>query len=99
MMSAAAAGVASGRPEPASSPRRRPIPSSGELLPVVGLGTWQSFDVPSAGPAFDAVEAVLARFDALGGRLVDTSPMYGRSEAVLGGLTERLRARKPLHRH
>ncbi|EXI81726.1 MAG: hypothetical protein AW10_01034 [Candidatus Accumulibacter appositus] len=54
---------------------RRPIPSSGELIAAVGLGTYQSFDVPDS--ADPALEKVLARFVALGGQMVDSSPMDG----------------------
>jgi diketogulonate reductase-like aldo/keto reductase len=68
------------------SPLARAMPRSGEQLPVIGLGTWQSFDVPDAGELFDAAGAVLRRFLELGGRVVDTSPMYGRAEAALGEL-------------
>lgn len=67
---------------------QRPIPRTGELLPVVGLGTWQSFDVAPA--AYPARAAVLRRFAELGGRVVDTSPMYGRSERTVGDLASRL---------
>ena len=68
----------------------RRIPKSGEAIPVVGLGTWQVFDV--AGNATGLAEArdALARFVALGGRVVDSSPMYGSSEAVLGDLAASL---------
>ena len=66
----------------------RAIPRTGELLPVVGLGTWQTFDVDRTEYASRA--DVLQRFVDLGGRLVDTSPMYRRSETVIGDLaTER----------
>jgi diketogulonate reductase-like aldo/keto reductase len=63
----------------------RPIPSTGERLPAVGLGTWLTFDVARD----DAAElsrraAVLQAFFAGGGRLVDSSPMYGRAEQLLG---------------
>ena len=75
---------------------QRPIPSSREPLPVVGLGTWRVFDV-GAGPAERApLREVLQRFVALGGRVVDSSPMYGAAESVVGdlgadlGITERL---------
>ncbi len=83
LLAAGTAGLALNGTGPAAL-RRRPIPSSGESLPVVGLGTWQTFDVSSPGPAYDGVARILRRFDTLGGTLVDTSPMYGRAEAVLG---------------
>lgn len=64
----------------------RIIPSTGELLPVTGLGTWQTFDVdPSRYPALNDVLSVMHK---AGGRLVDTSPMYGRAEEVVGQLTD-----------
>lgn len=59
---------------------RRPIPSTGELLPAVGLGSWQTFDVEDVTP----ITPVLERFLALGGRVIDSSPMYGKSEAAIG---------------
>jgi diketogulonate reductase-like aldo/keto reductase len=65
---------------------KRAIPSSGELLPVIGCGTWQTFDVGSAAAARAPLHGVLeALFDG-GGSLVDSSPMYGKSEAVVGDL-------------
>jgi aryl-alcohol dehydrogenase-like predicted oxidoreductase len=68
----------------------RPIPSTGESVPVVGLGTWQTFDV-GASPAERApLEEVLAAFVELGGRVVDSSPMYGRSEQVVGDVAAKL---------
>lgn len=51
-------------------------------MPVVGLGTWQTLDLPDAEQG--AADAVVAAFLDAGGRLVDTSPMYGRAERVLG---------------
>lgn len=63
---------------------RRTIPASGESLPAMGLGTARTFDV---GPGQRAqVEEVLRRFVEMGGQVVDTSPMYGRAEAVVGDL-------------
>jgi len=68
----------------------RRIPSSGESLPVIGLGTWQTFDV-GASPAERApLEEVLRAFVALGGRVIDSSPMYGRSEEVVGEIASAL---------
>jgi diketogulonate reductase-like aldo/keto reductase len=63
---------------------QRPIPSSGEKIPALGLGTWQTFDV--SGARIAAVQPVLDRFLALGGRLVDSSPMYGNAEAAVGAM-------------
>jgi diketogulonate reductase-like aldo/keto reductase len=64
----------------------RPIPSSGEAMPVIGLGTSQVFDVGSDARARQPLQAVLQAFVAAGGRIIDTSPMYGRAEAVTGDL-------------
>ncbi|SBT08313.1 Aldo/keto reductase [Candidatus Accumulibacter aalborgensis] len=73
---------------------RRRIPSSGELIAAVGLGTYHSFDV--ADSASPALEQVLARFVALGGQMVDSSPMYGNSEEVVGDLAAKLGLRDRL---
>ena len=63
----------------------RTIPSSGEALPVIGLGTWQTFDVKA--PRYPVLQEVLKTLHAAGGRLIDSSPMYGRSEEVVGDIT------------
>ncbi|HYR29100.1 MAG TPA: aldo/keto reductase [Thermoanaerobaculia bacterium] len=55
-------------------------------LPIIGLGTWQTFDVGPSDAARAPLRDVLTEFVALGGRVVDSSPMYGRSESVLGDL-------------
>jgi diketogulonate reductase-like aldo/keto reductase len=65
----------------------RPIPSSGELLPVVGLGTWQQFDVGAADRERQPLRDVLDIMVQRGARVIDSSPMYGRSEQVVGDLT------------
>jgi diketogulonate reductase-like aldo/keto reductase len=65
---------------------QRTIPSSGEKLPVIGLGTWQVFDVGSGVAERQPLEEVLSRFVGLGGRVVDSSPMYGRAEQVIGDI-------------
>ena len=72
---------------------RRPIPVSGELLPAVGLGTWQVFDVAGQAEELGHARAALARFAQLGGTVVDSSPMYGASESVLGELATDLGTR------
>ena len=82
-MAAAAAGAGAGT-VPAIIRRR--IPSDGELLPVVGLGTWRTFDVGPTPAERQPLREVLARFVALGGRVVDSSPMYGSAETVVGDL-------------
>ncbi len=64
----------------------RAIPSTGESLPAIGLGTWETFDVGPGAATRGPLADVLARFVSRGGRLVDTSPMYGRAEGVLGAL-------------
>lgn len=69
----------------------RPIPSTGEQLPVIGLGSWQTFDVDDP----SKVQPVLARFLALGGRVIDSSPMYGRSEAAIGAMLASIRKADP----
>lgn len=64
----------------------RPIPSSGELTPVIGLGTWQTFDVGPSAAERAPLDAVLREFAGMGGKLIDSSPMYGTSETVAGDL-------------
>ena len=66
----------------------RPIPSTGEALPAIGLGTWQTFDVAPSARA--GLEGILGAFVELGGSVVDSSPMYGRSEEVVGDLAAKL---------
>ncbi len=60
----------------------RPIPSTGEALPVIGIGTWRGFDI-GRGTERAARREVLAALFAAGGTVIDTSPMYGRAEAVV----------------
>lgn len=62
----------------------RAIPSSGEELPVIGMGTWQTFDVAPSDA--QRLAPVVDAFAAAGGRLIDSSPMYGRAEEVAGRL-------------
>src|SRR6266576_363043 len=74
----------------------RPIPSSGEKLPVIGLGTWRTFDVDLTSDSRRQLGDVLSFFIKLGGRVIDTSPMYGRAEDVIGDLTATLGIREKL---
>lgn len=73
--------------------RTRAIPRSGELIPEVGLGTWQTFDVGEGKDERAPLLAVLRRFFEVGGRVIDSSPMYGRAESVAGELCEELGVR------
>jgi diketogulonate reductase-like aldo/keto reductase len=71
----------------------RPIPSSGEAMPVIGLGTYQVFDVGGNQAARPALRQVLTLLFEAGGRMIDSSPMYGTAEAVTGELLGALAAR------
>ena len=68
----------------------RPIPRSGERIPVVGLGTWQAFDVPRDGPERAAAKETLRTLVELGGTVIDSSPMYGAAEQAVGALAAEL---------
>src|SRR5581483_2889214 len=70
----------------------RPIPSTAEPLPVVGIGTWQTFDVGSDPAALAQRREVLSILFEAGGKVIDSSPMYGRAEAVVGGLLSDMKA-------
>ncbi|HRP75739.1 MAG TPA: aldo/keto reductase [Rhodocyclaceae bacterium] len=64
----------------------KPIPSSGERIPVIGIGTARRYDVDGSAAARVPLREVLRTFPELGGRLVDTAPSYGRAEPVVGDL-------------
>jgi diketogulonate reductase-like aldo/keto reductase len=87
-MLAAAGAYAMLRPATAlAQPRAiltRPIPSSGEALPVVGLGSWITFNVGDDPVARDACTDVMQKFVEAGGRMIDSSPMYASSQDVIG---------------
>jgi diketogulonate reductase-like aldo/keto reductase len=74
---------------------RRPIPSTREMLPVIGLGTANTFNVDPQGKDMAPLEDVLKRLIAAAGKnaLIDTAPSYGQSEAVTGELLARTRSR------
>ena len=74
----------------------RNIPSTGEALPAIGMGTWLTFDAGNSGERRKNLKEVLRIFQQTGGKLVDSSPMYGTSETVAGDLTEELDIRKKL---
>jgi diketogulonate reductase-like aldo/keto reductase len=62
----------------------RPIPSTGEAIPAIGLGTWITFNVGDDPVLRDECAAVMGAFFESGGRLIDSSPMYGSSQPVIG---------------
>jgi aryl-alcohol dehydrogenase-like predicted oxidoreductase len=71
----------------------RRIPRSGEELPVIGMGTWQTFDPPGGdAAAMGRLTEVLRVFIDGGGRVIDSSPMYGRAEENTGAILQRLGA-------
>ncbi len=74
----------------------RIIPSTGEKIPVIGLGTWQVFDVSDSPNELAPLREVLTRFVQLGGKVIDSSPMYGRAESVIGALVNELHLRAKL---
>jgi diketogulonate reductase-like aldo/keto reductase len=79
---------------PNASMISRPIPKTGEMLPVIGLGTWQTFDVGQVdnddAAALENLGAVLRLLFDGGGKVIDSSPMYGRAEAVVGDLLAKM---------
>lgn len=87
-MLAAAGACAVLRPSAALAEPRpllmRPIPSTGETLPVIGLGSWITFNVGDDPVARDACTDVMRRFVESGGRMIDSSPMYASSQDVIG---------------
>lgn len=80
-------GIAPGAPP---APVMRAVPSSGEMLPAVGLGTWITFNVGDDPVLRDECAEVMAAFFAAGGRMIDSSPMYGSSQPVIGYGLEKL---------
>lgn len=90
-----ALGATGARAQPApagAQPLTRAIPSSGEQVPLVGLGTWITFNVGNDAQARAQCADVLRQFFASGGKLVDSSPMYGSSQGVIGEGLARLSA-------
>jgi diketogulonate reductase-like aldo/keto reductase len=98
LIGAGAAGVASpvaglhaATKEASASMLTRTIPSTGEKLPVIGLGTWSVFDVNLTPDKQNELGGVLSLLVKHGGKVVDSSPMYGRAEGVVGELLTKLR--------
>ncbi|WFM70740.1 aldo/keto reductase [Halomonas sp. CKK8] len=76
----------------AAEPLTRELLGTGEALPRVGLGSWITFNVGDDPVLLEECTAVMAAFFAAGGRLIDSSPMYGSSQATIGHALERLEA-------
>ena len=74
----------------------RKIPSTGEDIPAVGLGTWQVFDAGNSAAARAPLRQVIAEFAKAGGKMIDSSPMYGSAESVAGDLVAELGLREKL---
>ena len=72
-----------------SSMNQKSIPSSNEKLPIIGLGTWQTFDVGTSSEKRAVLFEVLRKMREKGGSVIDSSPMYGSSESVVGDLTQK----------
>src|SRR6267142_4089540 len=90
-MAAAAAGAGPARAAAAPALLQRTIPSSGETIPAVGLGTWRTFDVGGGKDGRAPLKDVVKTFVELGGTVIDSSPMYGTAESVAGDLAAELK--------
>jgi aryl-alcohol dehydrogenase-like predicted oxidoreductase len=75
---------------PAAAMMTRMVPRSRETLPAIGLGTWKAFDVTPDAEA--PIVEVVRSFFAMGGKLIDSSPMYGKAESVIGDVLTSLNA-------
>ena len=75
---------------------RKKIPSTGERLSVIGLGTSRTFDVDSDSAVRSPLLQVMQAFFDNGGQLIDSSPMYGNAEAVTGALLEQVKNKQDL---
>lgn len=101
MLTGTALAVASGAglaapPAERTAMTTRKVPSSGEILPVIGMGSSNTFDVGGSDAERAPLREVLRALVAGGGRIIDTSPMYGRAESVLGDLIAELALRPKL---
>jgi len=88
-----------GRPHDAAAAEMPPmmmrkIPSSGEPVPVIGLGTSGSFEISADSPEYAALKEVLKRFFGSGASLIDTAPTYGNAENILGPLLAETNTRR-----
>jgi diketogulonate reductase-like aldo/keto reductase len=74
----------------------RPIPSSGEQIPVIGMGTSRTFDTPDDPDSITLLKSVMDAFFANGGTVIDSSPMYGNAESRVGDVMRSLDPRPPM---
>ncbi len=81
---------------PAPAVIQRAVPSSGELLPVIGMGTSRTFDKPDDPEALSNLTAVMRAFAAGNGTVIDSSPMYGAAESRVGDVLTRMDPRPPI---
>ena len=89
LAAAAAMGISPGAALAATSDmRRKAIPTSGETMPVIGLGTYSVFDVASTPDEIATRKEIVGQLIAAGGSVIDTSPMYNRSEKVIGDVVD-----------
>ena len=93
---AALAAVGTVPAQPAAPVASRRVPSSGETLPCIGLGSWITFNVGNDPPALASCAAVMSAFFAGGGRVIDSSPMYGSAQATIGHGLAQLGGRAPV---
>jgi diketogulonate reductase-like aldo/keto reductase len=91
LATAVAAGLSPGLARAQAVPGQRAIPSTGEMVPAVGLGTWITFNVGADQALRDECAGVMEAFFAGGGRVIDSSPMYGSSQPTIGYGLEKLK--------
>ncbi|MBP0493177.1 aldo/keto reductase [Roseomonas indoligenes] len=87
---------AGAQPTVAGALIRKPIPSSGEMIPVIGLGSARRYEEVKPGEDVSPLRDTFRRFHELGGTVVDTAPSYGQAEAIMGGLMDDLKIRPSL---
>ena len=90
MAAACTAALMPGLGRAQTAPLTQPIPSSGEDIPIVGLGSWITFNVGDDAVARDARTEIMRAFFEDGGRMIDSSPMYGSAQPVIGHALEKL---------
>ena len=97
LLAAGAAGLASQAAEAAPEALLcKPIPSTGELIPIIGLGSARRYEDAQGEAQLAPLRDTFRRFQQLGGKAVDTAPSYGRAEALMGGIIADLNIRRDL---